>query len=66
MMACRGLYIFSHESSLGNAPAHTLLERVNVARRAEVVTPRAFSDYTVSVDQQSLPAGITLTKLVEG
>ena len=27
-MAVRGLYVFSHESKLGNAPAHKLLERI--------------------------------------
>ena len=35
MMACRGLIVFSHESSLGNAPAHQLLERIAIPRRAE-------------------------------
>jgi CRISPR-associated protein Csd2 len=66
MMACRGLYIFSHESSLGNAPAHKLLERVTVERRADVAAPRAFRDYVVGVDEAGLPEQVTLTRLVEG
>lgn len=65
MMACRGLYIFTHESSLGNAPAHKLLERVAVNRREAVVAPRAFGDYTVAVNDAELPQGVTLTRLVE-
>lgn len=64
MMACRGLYVFSHEHKLGNAPAHQLLERVQVQRRAGVVAPRSFSDYEVVVADQDLPAGVTLTRLV--
>lgn len=64
MMACRGLYVFTHDSPLGNAPAHQLLERVSVARRPEVKVPRSFSDYSVSVDAAGLPQGITLTRLV--
>jgi CRISPR-associated protein Csd2 len=64
MMACRGLYVFSHESSLGNAPAHQLLERVRVERRAEVKAPRSFADYAVRVDGAELPKGVTLTRLV--
>ena len=36
MMACRGLYVFSHESKLGNAPAAGLLDRV-IVRRGEGV-----------------------------
>ncbi|MFO7170875.1 MAG: type I-C CRISPR-associated protein Cas7/Csd2 [Chloroflexota bacterium] len=66
MMACRGLYIFTHESSLGNAPAHKLLERISVERRADVVAPRSFKDYVVSVNEAGLPETITLTRLVEG
>ncbi len=66
MMACRGIYIFSHESSLGNAPAHKLLERVVVEKRADVIAPRSFRDYAVSVNDAELPEKITLTRLVEG
>lgn len=64
MVACRGLYIFSHESSLGNAPAHTLLERISIAKQAHVVTPRSFQDYHITVKDHDLPQGITLTQLV--
>ena len=63
MMACRGLYVFSHESSLGNAPAHQLFERIRVSRRPAVVAPRSFHDYTVEVDASGLPEGIALTTL---
>jgi len=66
MMACRGLYIFTHESSLGDAPAHKLLERVTVEKRADVIAPRSFSDYQVSVNDANLPNGVTPTRLVEG
>lgn len=63
LMGCRGVYVFSHESRLGNAPAHALLERVRVVRRNEDQAPRAFSDYEVLVEEGNLPAGITLTRL---
>jgi CRISPR-associated protein Csd2 len=64
LMACRGLYVFSHESSLGNAPAQTLFERVRVSRREEVDASRSFGDYRVAVDEGNLPAGVALTRLV--
>ncbi len=63
MMACRGLYVFTHESPLGNAPAHKLFERIQVKRKPSVEAPRAFSDYEVGVDAAGLPAGVTLTTL---
>ncbi len=64
-MAIRGLHVFSHESPLGNAPAHQLFERIAVSRREGVDAPRSFKDYLVAVDRDGLPAGITLTSLVE-
>lgn len=64
MMACRGLYVFSHESKIGNAPAASLFDRVAAGRREDVETPRAFADYEVSVNEHALPDGVTLTRLV--
>lgn len=63
LLAFRGLYIFSHENPLGNAPAHVLLERVRPQRMSDVETPRAFSDYVIALDESPLPAGVTLTRL---
>lgn len=63
MVAFRGLYIFSHENPLGNAPAHTLLERVQPRLADGVEAPRRFSDYRVRVNDAPLPAGVTLTRL---
>ncbi len=64
LLSCRGLYVFTHEDRLGNAPAHVLLERVR-ARRKNVERPaRTFADYEVTVDDTALPMGVTLTRLV--
>jgi CRISPR-associated protein Csd2 len=62
MMACRGLYVFSHESDLGNAPAHRLFERIDVPPSASEA-PRSFKDYDVRIGDQALPDGVTLTRL---
>jgi CRISPR-associated protein Csd2 len=66
MLACRGLYVFSHASRLGDAPAHTLFDRVQIERHGDVVAPRSFRDYTVTVAKDDLPEKITLTTLVGG
>jgi CRISPR-associated protein Csd2 len=63
VMTCRGVYIFTHTSPYGDAPAHTLLERVRVSGVDGVEARRAFSDYTVSVESESLPEGIITTRL---
>ena len=57
-MTTRGLYVFRHDSELGNAPAHTLFERIHVTRTADV--PRSFADYEVFVNDAAMPSGVTL------
>jgi CRISPR-associated protein Csd2 len=64
MMACQGLYVFTHDSGLGNAPAYRLFQRVQVTRRPDVVAPRSIHDYDVTVDEAVLPEGVSLTRLV--
>ncbi len=49
LMSARKLVIFEHSSSLGNAPAHELFERVKCARSTEGPA-RNFSDYKIIVD----------------
>jgi CRISPR-associated protein Csd2 len=63
LMACRGLYVFSHDNGLGRAPAHKLFERIVPKLKDEVVIPRKFTDYSVSVNDKDLPEGINLTRL---
>lgn len=62
-MAIRKLIIFTHESSLGNAPAHELFEKLQVTKHPEVV-PRHFSNYQVNLDENNLPNGVTVVSLV--
>ncbi len=64
MMACRGLYVFSHAGPLGNAPAHDLFSTISVRRQPGVNAPRAFDHYEVVVNEEALPDGVTLTRLV--
>ena len=59
-MTTRGLYVFKHDSELGNAPAHALFERIKVQRKPGVETPRSFADYEVHVAADDLPPGVTL------
>lgn len=66
MMAPHGLYVFSHESKLGNEAAHKLFDRIKINRKDKVMPPRHFTDYQVDIDEADLPAGVTLTELVHG
>lgn len=62
-MTTRGLYVFKHDSELGNAPAHKLFELIQAKKNTDEPA-RDFSDYTVTVNDAGLPAGITLQRKV--
>ena len=62
-MAVRELIVFRHDSELGNAPAYKLFDLVKADKKPGVVSPRAYSDYCISVDDANLPAGVTCTHM---
>jgi CRISPR-associated protein Csd2 len=75
-MALRGLYVFTHDDAFGKAPAHKLTDLVRVQRagepnlgdkpHTEASGPvRSFDDYKVEVDHEQIPAGVTLSTLVD-
>jgi CRISPR-associated protein Csd2 len=63
-MSSRKLVVFEHESLLGNAPAHSLFDRIKITRNDPSKPARAFSDYTVTLDKENLPAGITVHEML--
>ncbi len=63
-MATRGLYVFEHDSKLGNAPAHALFERIQARLKDGVTAPRSFADYTVSINDADLPGSVKLIRKV--
>ena len=69
-MSTRGLYVFKHDSELGNAPAYALFERLQVKPKESGAVARSFDAYSVAFDGKSLAvgqsvqpaAGVTLTR----
>jgi len=59
-MYMRKLVIFKHDSALGNAHAHELFARVKAAKNPGVAIPRAFSDYSITIDDANLPSAISI------
>jgi CRISPR-associated protein Csd2 len=59
-MVARKIIIFKHDSPLGNARSADLFSRVIIGKNSDVEIPRAFSDYTVTIDKAKLPQGIEL------
>lgn len=56
-MSTRGLYVFKHDSKLGNARAFSLFEQVQVKLKEDVLVPRVFADYDVLVDGVAMAIG---------
>ena len=63
LMSAQKLIVFKHDSVLGNAPANKLFDLVKVEKKCEGA-PRAFSDYTVTINKDALPAGVTIEELI--
>lgn len=62
-METRRLVVFKHDSKLGNAPAHELLDMIAVSERMS--PPRDFAHFDVSVPGQSrMPQGVTIIEKV--
>ena len=62
LMATRGLYVFEHDTMLGNAPAHELFDLIDVPALGADKAPRNFKEYKVLVGEP--PKGVTLHRLV--
>lgn len=63
-MATRGLYVFKHDSQLGNAHAYSLFARIEPKLKESGSVPRDFSDYMVKINDRELPKGVALERKV--
>ena len=57
------LVIFKHESHLGNALSGKLFKRVSISGISEI--PRRVEDYTITVNKDNFPSGITVQEWPE-
>lgn len=58
-MCVRKLYVFKHDSVLGNAPANVLFDKIVISKKDGVEVPRSFNDYEITVDK-NMPEGVEL------
>lgn len=65
-MSTRKLIVFKHENAMGNAPAHTLFDRVQVERSAgtDDAPARRYADYQVNIDRDDVPTGVTIEEIL--
>lgn len=58
-METRGLYIFKHDSVLGNARFSELEKKVQIRLKDGISVPRKFEDYYIHIDE-NMPDGVEL------
>lgn len=63
LMSAQKLIVFKHDSELGNAPANKLFDLVKVEKNTKNVA-RSFSDYSVTINKDNLPNGVTIEELI--
>lgn len=63
-MAVRELIVFKHATELGNTPSYKLFDAVHVTKKEGVIAPRSYSDYTVTIDEESIPESVTCTRMI--
>jgi len=63
-MSARKLFVFKHESELGNAPAAVLFDTISASLDDKEKPPRQFSDYTISVNASAVPKGVELIEML--
>ncbi|MEA3493564.1 MAG: type I-C CRISPR-associated protein Cas7/Csd2 [Candidatus Margulisiibacteriota bacterium] len=62
-MSARKLWVFKHDTELGNAPANKLFDAITIKRKNESVPARAFSDYKIE-KIGTMPKGVEIEKLL--
>lgn len=58
-LCMRKLYVFKHDSVIGNAPSHLLFDKIVIEKKDDVEIPRKFSDYDITVDT-AMPDGVDI------
>lgn len=61
-MCSRDLFVFKHDSELGNCPAHKLFDLIKVEKKDKNSIPRSYKDYEITVDEQAIPQNVEYIK----
>jgi len=59
-MSARKLFVFKHDSELGCCQSHILFDSIKAEKISGDKPPRSFDDYKVSVQNDVIPAGVTI------
>ncbi len=64
-MNARKLFVFKHQSALGNAPSHKLFDLISVKRNDDAKLPaRSITQYNISINHAGLPQTVELIEML--
>lgn len=63
-MAVRELIVFKHSKELGDCPAYRLFDAVEVKKRGDVVYPRAYTDYSLTIHEDQIPDTVIVSRKI--
>lgn len=63
-MAVRELIVFKHSREFGDCPAYKLFDAVEVKKNEDVVYPRKYTDYSVTIHRDQVPETVEVTRKI--
>lgn len=63
-MAVRELIVFKHSKELGDCPAYKLFDAVEVQKKDDVLYPRKYQDYTVTIHKEQIPDTVEVQRRI--
>jgi CRISPR-associated protein Csd2 len=63
-MSVRELIVFKHNSELGSCPAYKLFDTISVEKREDIIAPRKYTDYNITIHRDLIPEGVELLKIL--
>lgn len=63
-MAVRDLIVFKHSKELGDCPAYRLFDSVEVVRKNDVIYPRKYQDYSITIHEDMIPDSVEIIRKI--
>ena len=63
-MAVRELIVFKHSKEVGDCPAYKLFDSVEVKKKEDVIYPRKYQDYTISICEDMIPNTVEMIRKI--
>lgn len=63
-MSVRELIVFKHSKELGDCPAYKLFEAVEVKKKDEILYPRKYQDYEVTIHEEQIPETVEVIRKI--